>query len=92
MIKVNIVTLKETTYQKPTELYALVEKCIICGSKHIHSVSESNRVAHCINLPYPTTYNLVIDRDDVDNHRLAKKYGIQLDSDNVRLAEKQGDN
>lgn len=78
MIKVNIVTLKETTIQKPTELYAVVEKCVICKSRHVHSVSEGYRAAHCINLP-STTYNLVIDREDAENWRLAEKYGIQLE-------------
>ena len=77
MVKQNIVTLKETTYQRPTEIYAVIEKCIICGRKHIHSASEGNRVAHCIDLTN-TTYNLVIDRENADNLRLAEKYGIQL--------------
>ncbi|QFF98782.1 hypothetical protein PB01_08025 [Psychrobacillus glaciei] len=78
MPKQNIVQLKETTYAKPTELYSLVEKCVICGSKHTHSPSEGNRVAHCINLPVPTTYDLEIDRNNAENLRLAEKYGIQL--------------
>ena len=77
MTKENIVTLKETMYQQPTELYAVVENCVRCKCKHIHSASEGSRVSHCINLP-STTYNLAIDRDNVENLRLAEKYGIQL--------------
>lgn len=78
MTEENIVTLKETMYQKPTELYAVVEKCVRCKGKHIHSASEGSRVSHCIDLP-SATYNLVIDRDNAENLRLAEKYGIQLD-------------
>ena len=74
----NIVTLKETTYQRPVGVYALVKKCVRCKGKHIHSASEGSRVSHCINLP-STNYNLVIDRGDVENLRLAEKYGIQLE-------------
>lgn len=81
MTKENIVTLKETRYHKPTELYAVVEKCIICGEKHIHSAEEGYRVAHC-NLEHMATYNLVIDRENAENLKLAEKYGIQLDSNN----------
>lgn len=77
MIKENIVILKETTYQRPTELYAKVEKCVICGNRHIHSPSEGYRSAHCDSLR-STTYKLVIDRNNPENIRLAEKYGIQL--------------
>lgn len=78
MSKQNVVTLKETTYQKPAGLYSVVRKCVICGKRHIHSVGEGSRVAHCINLEVPTTYDLVIDRDNVENLRLAEKYNINL--------------
>lgn len=78
MPKINIVTLKETTYAKPTELYSVVEKCVICKSKHIHAAEEGNVVAHCINLRYPTSYELVIDRNDENNIRLAIKYNIPI--------------
>lgn len=78
MQKINLVILKETTYQKPTELYGVVKKCVICGSKHIHSPEEGNVVAHCINLEVPTTYDLVIDRNNAGNLRLAEKYGVKL--------------
>lgn len=77
MIKENVVTLKETMYQKPAELYAVVEKCIICGEKHIHSSSEGYRAAHCVGLG-SRTYKLVIDRTNEENIRLAKKYDIDL--------------
>lgn len=76
--KINLVILKETTYQKPTELYGVVKKCVICGSKHIHSAEEGNVVAHCINLNVPTTYELVIDRNDENNLQLARKYALSL--------------
>lgn len=74
-----LLKLKETTYQKPTELYGVIEKCVICKGRHIHAAEEGNVVAHCINLPSPTTYELVIDRNNEENLRLAKKYGIKLD-------------
>ncbi|MFJ8065825.1 hypothetical protein ACIQYS_14440 [Psychrobacillus sp. NPDC096426] len=78
MTKQNIVTLKETTYQKIPELYSVVEKCVICKSRHIHAAEEGNVVAHCINLKNPTTYDLVIDRTNAENLRLAEKYGVKL--------------
>lgn len=78
MIKQNIVTLKETTYQRPKGVYSFVKKCVICGKSHIHSVGEGSRVAHCIDLPVPTTYELVIDRNDENNIRLARKYALSL--------------
>ncbi|MEK4023508.1 hypothetical protein [Sporosarcina sp. FSL W7-1283] len=78
MTKQNIVTLKETTYAKPTELYSVVEKCVICKKRHIHSANEGSRVAHCIDLPYIASYNLVVDRENPENIRLAEKYGVQL--------------
>ena len=78
MIKQNIVTLRETTYQKPTELYSVVKKCVICKGKHIHAAEEGSVVAHCINLPSPTTYDLMIEREDENNIRLAEKYGVKL--------------
>lgn len=78
MTKQNIVTLKETTYQRPKGLYSVVKKCVICNERHTHSVGEGSRVAHCINLKLPTTYNLVIDRKDENNIRLAEKYNIDL--------------
>ncbi|MBX8945633.1 MULTISPECIES: hypothetical protein [unclassified Lysinibacillus] len=78
MVKTNIVILKETTYQKPTGIYGVIEKCVICKDKHIHAAEEGNVVAHCINLPRPTTYELVIDRNNKENLRLAKKHGIPL--------------
>ena len=77
-MKKQILTLKETTYQKPTGLYGVIEKCVICKEKHIHAAEEGNVVAHCINLPRPTTYDLVIDRNNEENLRLAQKYGITL--------------
>lgn len=73
-----LLTLKETTYQKPTELYGVIEKCVICKGRHIHAAEEGNVVAHCIDLPRPTTYDLVIDRNNEENLRLAQKYGIPL--------------
>lgn len=78
MTKQNIIILKETTYAKPTELYSVVKKCVICGSKHTHAAEEGNVVAHCINLRVPTTYDLVIDRTNAENLRLAEKYGVKL--------------
>lgn len=75
MVKENIVTLKETTYAKPTELYAVIEKCPICGDKHIHAPEEGYRVVHCEHTP---TYKLVVDRNNPENIRLAEKYGVQL--------------
>ncbi|PIC71144.1 hypothetical protein CSV77_03640 [Sporosarcina sp. P16b] len=78
MTKQNIVTLKETAYAKPTELYSVVEKCVICGDKHIHAAEEGYRVGHCINFMAPPTYRLVIDRENAENIRLAEKYGIEL--------------
>lgn len=77
-MKKQLLTLKETTYQKPTGLYGVIEKCVICKDKHIHAAEEGNVVAHCINLPRPTTYDLVIDRNNEENLRLAQKYGITL--------------
>lgn len=77
MIK-QLLTLKETTYQKPTELYGVIEKCVICKGRHIHAAEEGNVVAHCIDLSRPTTYDLVIDRNNEENLRLAQKYGITL--------------
>lgn len=77
-MKKQLLTLKETTYQKPTGLYGVIEKCVICKEKHIHAAEEGNVVAHCINLPRPTTYDLVIDRNNEENLRLAQKYGITL--------------
>lgn len=76
MTRQNMVSLKETTYAKPTELYSVVEKCVICKKRHIHSAEEGNVVAHCMD--FSTTYDLVIDRENADNLRLAEKYGIQL--------------
>ncbi|MGG2110974.1 hypothetical protein ABFY60_10710 [Lysinibacillus pakistanensis] len=73
-----LLTLKETTYQKPTELYGVIEKCVICKGRHIHAAEEGNVVAHCIDLPRPTTYDLVIDRNNEENLRLAQKHGITL--------------
>ncbi|PUB12223.1 hypothetical protein [Paenisporosarcina sp. OV554] len=78
MTKINIVTLKETTLQKTPELYSVVAKCIICKGKHIHVAEEGNVVGHCINLPYPTSYDLFIDRENVENLRLAEKYSVDL--------------
>ncbi len=78
MTNQNIVTLKETTYAKPTELYSVVEKCICCGDKHIHAAQEGNVAAHCINQKISRNYDLLIDREDPENTRLAEKYGIQL--------------
>lgn len=78
MTKQNIVTLKETTYEKPTSLYAVVEKCVICKKRHIHSAPEGNRAAHCLDRIKGTTYDLVIDRENPENIRLAEKYGVQL--------------
>lgn len=78
MTKQNIVTLKETRFEKPTSLYSVVEKCVICKKRHIHSASEGNRVAHCLDLPKGTTYDLVIYRENPENIRLAEKYGIEL--------------
>ena len=80
MTKINIVTLKETTYLNPAELYSVVEKCVICKSKHIHGAHEGNVVAHCIDLKHPTTYELLIDRKNTENLRLAEKYNISLKS------------
>lgn len=77
-MKKQLLTLKETTYQKPTGLYGVIEKCVICKEKHIHAAEEGNVLAHCINLPRPTTYDLVIDRNNEENLRLAQKYGITL--------------
>lgn len=74
----NQLILKETTYQNPTELYGIVEKCCICGSKHIHAAEEGHVVGHCINRN--ASYELVIDRDVPENLRLAKKYNITLNN------------
>lgn len=73
---INLLVLKETTYQKPTGLYGVVERCCMCGDKHIHSAEEGHVVGHCINRQ--TSYELVIDRDNTENVRLAEKYGINL--------------
>ena len=84
----------ETRYQKPTELYAIVEKCVICGQRHSHSATEGYRSAHCIGLG-SKVYKLLIGRDNPENIRLAEKYGIQLDSDDeddIRLKKGSGDN
>ena len=80
MTKINVVTLRETTTQRIPSLYSFVEKCVICGGSHMHSISEGYRVGHCADLKHSTTYKLVIDRDNPENIRLAEKYGIQLDS------------
>lgn len=74
----NIVTLKETIYEKPTKLYAVVKKCSICSKKHVHSSTEGYRSAHCDGFG-SLTYELVIDRENEENLRLAKKHGIKLD-------------
>jgi len=78
MTKQNIVTLKETTYEKPTSLYSVVEKCVICKGRHIHAAEEGNVAAHCIDMPYQGTYELVVDRENPENIRLAEKYGIHI--------------
>ncbi|WP_277587342.1 hypothetical protein [Psychrobacillus antarcticus] len=85
MIKQNIFTLKETTYSKPTELYSVVERCVICNQRHIHAAEEGNVSAHCIDLPYRGSYDLVIDRENVDNLRMIEKYNIQLQKDKRRI-------
>jgi len=73
-----LLILKERTYQKLTKLYGVIEKCVICKGRHIHAAEEGNVVAHCIDLPRPTTYDLVIDRNNEENLRLAQKHGITL--------------
>lgn len=76
MTSINLLTLKETIYQKPTELYGVVDKCSICGDKHTHAAQEGHVQAHCINRN--TSYELVINRKVPENLRLAKKYNIDL--------------
>lgn len=74
----NIVTLKETKYEKPTGVYSVVEKCVICKGRHIHAAEEGDVAAHCLDRPHSRSYELVIDREDPENIRLAEKHGIQL--------------
>lgn len=76
METINLLILKETTYQKPTGLYGVIKKCCMCGDKHIHAAEEGHVVGHCINRR--TDYELVIDRDVPANIQLAKKYNINL--------------
>ncbi|KIL45003.1 hypothetical protein [Jeotgalibacillus soli] len=77
-MKKNILTLKETRLQKPMELYGVVKKCVVCGCKHVHAAEEGNVVAHCIDLSYLESYDIVIDRNNEENLRLAEKYNISL--------------
>ena len=91
MARENITQLKETTIQKPKELYAVVEKCVLCKERHIHAAEEGYRVGHCVIFRSPPSYKLLIDRGNPENIRLAEKYGIRLDLD-YEYEERSGDN
>lgn len=61
-----------------TDVSMFIQSCILCGGSHFHgNAGDGLYTPHCIDIDLlPTHYKIEIDREDKDNKRLAKKYGM----------------
>ena len=62
-----------------TDVQMFIPSCVICGETHVHGHGGSGFYAtHCMDIePRPNVYQVEIDKQDLNNQVLAKRYGVK---------------
>ncbi|QDZ97892.1 hypothetical protein D0439_04320 [Lysinibacillus fusiformis] len=85
-------------YERRFDIGIFIPQCCLCGALHKHGKGEYNgtRITMCklkglvgSNEVIPHNYRINIDWDDLDNIRLANKYGIKIP---VEVDKKEANN